>query len=197
VIYRRGGHPVIVERPYKRGTILLCADSYLISNEALRSERHPAVLIRLLGPHRHVTFDEAHFGIYKVPGIAQLIRNYKFHWFFLSIALLFILFIWKNSISFIPPTDDGDGDTSASNTGKGYAQGLTSLLRRNIPVKNVLRVSLEEWKKSPELEDRWRSDRMEEMVKVVELEEAVSEHQANPVKGYNAMGRILSEGNSK
>jgi hypothetical protein len=197
VLYRSDGHPVIIEKPYKRGKLLLSADSYLFSNEALRSERYPDLLARLIGPNFHVVFDEAHFGIYKVPGIAGLIRSYGFHWFFLAVGLLFILYIWKNSAHFVPPLDSGDGDVNDVSSGRDYAQGLTSLLRRNITAKNVLRVSLEEWKKSLDLERRLQSEKIEEVINVIDMEEALSQQRRNPVKGYNTICKKLSEGNSK
>lgn len=197
VIYHRDGHPVIIERPFKHGKILLCADSYLFSNEALRSERYPSLLIRLIGANFHVVFDEAHFGIYNVPGIAGLIRNYGFHWFFLAIALLFLLFVWKNSVHFVPPLDNNDGDGYDVSSGRDYIQGLTSLLRRNIPVKNVLRISLEEWKKSFDLKEKLQSEKIEEIANIIEMEEAMSEQRGNPVKGYKTICKKLSEGNSK
>jgi hypothetical protein len=41
VIYAADGRPVIIERPYGKGSLVLAADSFFLSNEALRSERHP------------------------------------------------------------------------------------------------------------------------------------------------------------
>ena len=193
ILYRQNGHPVIVERPYKHGTILLCADSYLFSNEALWSERHPALLARLIGPNSHIIFDEAHLGVYEIPGIAGLIRNFGFHWFFLVIILLFILFVWKNAAHFVPPTNtifqDPDG---GNNSGRDYAQGLISLLRRNISVKSVLRVSLEEWKKSFGTQPPFSTP--EKKATINRMEDTVLKNQSDPVMGYNAIRKILSEG---
>ena len=46
-----GTMPVVIERQYGNGSIVLVADSFLVSNEALRSERHPRLLARLFaGP---------------------------------------------------------------------------------------------------------------------------------------------------
>jgi hypothetical protein len=197
IIYRFNGKPVIVERPYKSGTILLSADSYLFSNEALWSERHPVLLSRLVGPHSNIVFDEAHLGVYEIPGIAGLIRRFGFHWFFLGIIVVFALFIWKNSSHFVPPLDiQSGGSESNATSGRDYAQGLISLLQRNIPVKAVLRVSLEEWKKSfgtrrPESPN----DRSEKST-MSSIEDIVSENQSDPVKGYNAICRLVSEGKS-
>jgi hypothetical protein len=195
VIYRQNGQPVIVERPYKRGTILLCADSYLFSNEALWSERHPGLLTRLIGPNSHIVFDEAHLGVYEVPGVAGLIRSFGFHWFFIGIIVLFVLFIWKNSVHFVPPLDiTSDGPNLNTNSGRDYAQGLISLLRRNLPAKAVLRVSQEEWKKSFGARQPKSSKARQGKSTMSTMDEIVSKNQSDPVKGYNAICKILSEG---
>jgi hypothetical protein len=196
IIYRQNGHPVIAERPYKRGTILLCADSYLFSNEALRSERHPELLARLIGPNSYIVFDEAHLGIYEIPGIAGLIRSFGFHWFFLAIILLFILFIWKNAVHFVPPADNASPDQNDDpNSGRDYAQGLINLLRRNISVKTLLRVSLEEWKKSFGTQPAFKTQ--EKKTTINQVEDTLSKNQSDPIKGYNAIRKILSEGKYK
>ena len=186
---------MIVERPYKSGTILLCADSYLFSNEALWSERHPGLLTRLIGPNSHIVFDEAHLGVYEVKGIVGLIRSFGFHWFFMGIIVLFILFIWKNSVHFVPPLDiASDGPKLNTNSGRDYAQGLISLLRRNIPAKTVLRVSQEEWAKSFGTHQPKPSKTREGKSTMVAMDEIVSKIQSAPVIGYNAISKILSEG---
>ena len=125
VLYHSNGHPVIVERPFQRGSILLCADTFLFSNEALRSERHPGLLTRLIAPYNRVVFDEVHLGIQKSPGVADLIRRFGFQWFFLTLALLFILFIWKNSVHFVPPPDSAtDVLRTSVNAGRDYSEDL-------------------------------------------------------------------------
>ncbi len=193
ILYRQNGHPVIVERPYKHGTILLCADSYLFSNEALWSERHPELLARLIGPNSNIIFDEAHLGVYEIPGIAGLIRNFGFHWFFLAIILLFILFVWKKAAHFVPPIDNTSQDQNgANNSGRDYAQGLISLLRRNIAVRSVLQVSLEEWKKSYGTRPLFYTQ--ENKASINRMEDTVLKNQSDPVGGYNAIRKILSEG---
>jgi len=196
VLYHQNGQPVIVERPYKRGSILLCADSFVFSNEALRAERLPELLTRLIGPHNQVVFDEAHLGIYKVPGVAGLIRRFGFHWFFLTIALLFFLFIWKNSAPFVPPpvgADDGF-DTNADN-GRDYAQGLMSLLRRNISAKNILAVSVAEWKKTCGHAVQPGMKPVDQTTVVNKVEDAVERNPADPLKAYNTICKLLSKRN--
>ena len=193
VLYRRNGHPVMVERPYKDGSILLCADAFLFSNEALRSERHSELLTRLIGPHNRIVFDEAHLGIHKIPGIAELTRRFGFHWFFASIALLFVLFIWKNSASFVPPADS-DMDTNA-NQGRDSAQGLVSLLRRNISAKNILAVSIAEWKKSLGYTLEGSIHSAEQTTIVTKVEQAAERNDPDPVKAYNTICKLLLKRN--
>src|SRR5208282_4345007 len=62
-IYARGTNPVVIERRFGTGTVVLATDSYFLSNEALRKDRHPDLLAWLVGPARRVVFDEAHLGI--------------------------------------------------------------------------------------------------------------------------------------
>ncbi len=196
VLYHSNGHPVIMERPYQRGSILLCADSFLFSNEALRSERQPGLLTRLIGPNHRVVFDEVHLGIQKNPGVADLIHRFGFQWFFLTIALLFILLIWKNSVHFVPPPDGAtDVLRTSANEGRDYAQGLISLLRRNIPVKNILSVSMTEWKKSFGHAGQSRIQTNDQKTVVSQAQEAISEKQADPVQVYNTICKLLSKRN--
>jgi hypothetical protein len=195
VLYFHDDHPVIIERPFKSGSILLVADSYLLSNEALRAERHSALLTRVIGSNSLVVFDESHFGIYKIPGIAGLIRTHGLQWFFCGLVLIFVLFVWKNSIHFVPPTDDISGGTAPeSNQGRDVFQGLVSLLRRNIATRDILRVGMNEWKKSFDVEERLRSDQLAKIVDVIDMEQTISENKVNPVSGYITISRILSEG---
>ena len=106
VLYTSDGHPVMIERPFGKGSLVLCADSFLISNEALRSERHPQLLVWLLGHNSKVLFDEAHFGIYKQPSVAALLRHYRFHRVLWVLAVMALLFVWKNAAYFVPPRKD-------------------------------------------------------------------------------------------
>jgi len=195
VLYRRDEFPVIVERPFRQGTILLVADAYLFSNEALRAERHPALLTRIIGSNNRIVFDEGHFGIYKIPGIAELIRTHGLHWFFGGIALIFILFVWKNSVPFVPPADDVRNETgNGGSQARDIFQGLISLLRRNIPAKDILKVCLNEWKKSFDVEERLRAEQLAKIIAVADSAQTVSENKIDPVEGYLRIRRILSEG---
>ncbi len=45
-------------------------------------------------------------GIFKHPGVLSLIKKYHFHWFIFTIAVLALLFIWKNSALFCAPAKE-------------------------------------------------------------------------------------------
>src|SRR5262249_7509494 len=93
VIYQRSGHAVVVEGMVGKGSIVLSAESYFLSNEAMLKERRPELLAWLVGKHQNVVFDEFDRGIAVDPGVASLLRKYHLQWFvlgFLALAGLFI-----------------------------------------------------------------------------------------------------------
>jgi uncharacterized protein DUF4350 len=196
VIYGRNDFPVIIERQFGMGSIVLCADSYLFSNEALREERHPKLLSWLIGKNSSVIFDEAHFGIQKRQGIATLARKYRLHWPFFVLILLAGLFVWKNSTYFVPPRDDGSS-TGGNNFvfDKDYNEGMISLLRRNISSRRILDVYFREWEKTLVPGKKAAPGKLDKIKAVLEKEGSVSSKQGDHIKAYQTIYRILSEGN--
>jgi hypothetical protein len=194
VIYAADGRPVIIERPYGKGSLVLGADSFFLSNEALRSERHPELLAWMIGESSHVVFDETHFGIFKHPGVLSLIKNYRFHWFIFGVAILALLFIWKNSVYFVPPLKSG-----SSQKGKDFVsdrestQGLISLLRRNIPKRQLLQTCVREWERSIQPEKRFRNDKLKQIKSVLQKIETQSPKSIDPVVGYRRFIKIISK----
>ncbi|MBW1705091.1 MAG: DUF4350 domain-containing protein [Deltaproteobacteria bacterium] len=195
-IYARNDLPVIIERQFGIGSIILCADSYLFSNEALRQERHPKLLSWFIGKNAGVIFDEAHFGIKENPGIVSLARKYRLHWPFFVLILLAVLFVWKNSTYFIPPRDD-DPSTGGNDfiSEKDYTEGLISLLRRNISQRRILDVYFNEWEKTLVPGNKMATGKLEKIKGLIERKGSRSSKQGDPVKTYQTIYRILSEGN--
>jgi len=146
VIYSRGTNPVVIQRKFGAGTMVVASDSYFLSNEALRKDRHPDLLSWWVGPAKHVVFDEAHFGIVETEGVAVLLRKYRLHGLAAGLILLAALFIWKNSASFVPSFEAARKQDYVA--GKEAAAGFVNLLRRNVPERDVLNVCFAEWKKS-------------------------------------------------
>jgi len=183
-LYAVDNKPVIIERSMGEGTLVLCADSYFLSNEALRSERHPQLLVWLLGRHSRIIFDESHFGIYKHPGVASLLRNYGFHWFLGALALLALLFVWKSAVYFVPPRKENQSSKAEVVSEKDYTQGLISLLRRNISSRKILSVCGQEWEQTFQKDKRIKSNAVEQMKRILQTESNSSKKKSDSVTGY-------------
>jgi hypothetical protein len=194
-IYAREGHPVVIERPFGRGTIVLSTDTFFVSNEAMRRERHPDLLAWLVGPSRSAIFDETHFGIEENPGVAALGRKYRLQIPFASILFLAFLFIWKNAFSLVPPyTDDEEGRGNLS-MGKDYLSGFAGLLGRTIPPRDVLSACREEWEKTGHRGSKGRDEALQQIRSLVEEEKGKPAGKRNPVNAYNRIISLLSERN--
>lgn len=145
-IYVSGELPVVIERSMGSGTIVLASDSYFVSNEALRRERHPAFLAWLVGANQNVIFDETHLGISQTPGISTLMRRYHLGGLLAGLAVLAALAVWKNSARLVPVTEaKANGDEIV--LGKESFGGFVNLLRRNIAPAEVLPLAIEQWSK--------------------------------------------------
>ena len=194
VIYAADGRPVIIERPYGKGSLVLAADSFFLSNEALRSERHPELLAWMIGESAYVVFDETHFGIFKHPGVLRLIKNHRFHWFIFGVAILALLFIWKNSVYFVPPTKSSRSQQSKDFVSdRESTQGLISLLRRNIPKRQLLQTCVREWERSIQPEKRSRNDKLKQIKSALQMIETQSPKSIDPVRGYRRIIKIISK----
>jgi hypothetical protein len=168
----------------------LMADAYLFSNEALRVERYPDLLSRLIGSNALLVFDESHLGIYRQPGLAGLIRQYRFHWVIAALAVLAVLFVWKNTVYFVPPPDDLDtGSREAASGEKDHTEALISLLRRNVAGRDLLRVCVGEWQKTDSAQRRVSSLALDQ------IQRLVRDAAVDPIAGYQHICRLLSEGN--
>ena len=191
-LYSYEGLPLIVERPFGKGSILVCADSYFLSNEALWSERHPRLLAWLIGAHSKIIFDEAHFGIYKQPSVAQLIRHYRFQWFFAALAVLALLFVWKSAAYFVPPpAEDGLSGAEVASE-KDYTQGLIALLRRNIAGSQILRVCAGEWVQTFKKSKRIQAMTLERIRGLAEAGAADLKKSRDPVKEYREISKDIN-----
>jgi len=188
-IYARGTNPVVIERRFGKGSVVMATDSYFLSNEALRKDRHADLLAWFVGPNRHVIFDEAHHGIMDSPGVATLIRNYRLHGLAAGLVVLAALFIWKNSLSLVPPHPDEQSGSYVA--GKDAAAGFVNLLRRNIPARDVLSVCFAEWTKSLYQGRYYTITAVTQAQAVMEAELKRAQRERDPVKAYQAICRVL------
>jgi hypothetical protein len=188
-IYARGTSPVLVERRFGSGAIVMATDSYFLSNEALRKDRHADLLSWLAGSSRHIVFDEAHLGIVEQPGVALLMRRYRLQWLVGGLLLLAGLFIWKNALSFVPPVSDEVRPEYVA--GQEAATGFINLLRRNIAPRDVLRTCFDEWTRSLAHGAAHSLARVDQAQAVLEAESARPPRERNPIRTYEEICRVL------
>lgn len=185
---------VLIERPLGRGTLVLAADSFPFSNEALRRERQSALLAWIVGPNHRVLFDEAHLGVHEKPGIASLARQYRLSGLFLALLVLAGLFIWKSAVGFIPPHQELLARERAEEVeGRDSASGFINLLRRNLPPGDLMKICLTEWNSHVARDRKPAPHRLLAMQQLIDAENALPPPQRNPVRLYREFCRILSK----
>jgi hypothetical protein len=147
VLRMENGHPVIIERTFDAGTVVLMASSWLLTNDAMVEDRQSTLLITLLGGKPRVRFDESHLGIEETGTILALARRFHLQGFLTGLFLIAALFIWRNAGSFPPRRDRGGSGPAA---GRDSLTGLAILLQRHLSEQAVLASCLREREKAGE-----------------------------------------------
>ncbi|MEQ1859314.1 MAG: DUF4350 domain-containing protein [Chthoniobacteraceae bacterium] len=187
VLYRTNGVPVIAERDFGTGSIVIASDSYFLSNEALRGARAPKLIARVIGPPRTVVFDEEHHGVTEEMNVVGLARKHGLEGAMLAILFVVALFVWKNAVPFLPARADSRID-DADVTGANAAEGFVNLLRRSLSPGRLLATCAAEWRRA-----RGRRLRPEEASHV---ETVMRAHEARGLSGRDAAAayRTIAEG---
>jgi hypothetical protein len=173
------GHPTVIERRLANGSIALVANGYLLSNEALLERRDTELLVSLIrGPARNFTFDEYHFGISETGSVVALARKYGLDGLAAGLALLFALFVWQSSASFLPPREEAEAEV----LGKSAVSGFVNLLRRGVARSELLPVCAKEWR-------RYGSSAKGKQV------EEIAASGGDPLDAYQRISCILAERN--
>ncbi|HXJ57666.1 MAG TPA: DUF4350 domain-containing protein [Verrucomicrobiae bacterium] len=198
VLYARptatNGLPVLVERTWGPGALVLAVDSYPFSNEALRHAPPAALLSWFVGPNRHVVFEEAHLGVSADPGVAALAREYRLGALFVALLVLAGLFVWKSSMNFLPPTaDDLARERGNEVAGRDSASGLANLLARHVAPSEIMKICLEQWNEHVARHSRPSPARLEAMQKLIDAENARAPAARNPTRLYLEFCEILSK----
>jgi hypothetical protein len=195
VIYRRDDHPVMVERAFDGGSVVLVSDGYLLSNEALTRDRQAGLIAWLIGDNTDVVFDETHLGVVEPTGFMVLVRKHRLHGLFIGLVVVGVLYVWKNALGFIPPTDDVDRHATRTDLadGRDAAAALVNLLRRTIPPSEILAACVGEWRKSNLRGARGHRPKLEKIEQVLIEEQSFPPRQRNPVGAYQRISRILKE----
>ena len=179
-LYKVENHPVVIERKIGRGSILLATISYFLSNEAMVRERRPELLLYILGGKQKAVFDEFHNGVSVDPGVASLLRKYHLEWTIAGLLLVAALFIWRNSMPLVPPARRSA--SALLSEGKDAASGLTNLLRRNVPAREIMDLCYNEWRKSPQSKN-----------KVEAVGSMIKSARSKPQEQYNAISEMLKK----
>jgi hypothetical protein len=191
-IYQRDKKaPVVVERKFGAGSVVLVADSYPFSNEAMFKDRSAPLLAWLLGSGRDAIFDEAHLGIVEQPGMATLMRRYQLHGLIFSLLLVAGLFVWKNSASLVPPYAETQAEAGPVVAGRDSASGFVNLVRRGISPAEIINVCFAEWKKSSARVAAISPQQRRDLEQLVQQQAALEPHQRKPVENYRVLSRIL------
>jgi len=191
-LYALDGHSVVIERRMGKGSIVLCSDSYLLSNEAMRNGRYSALLAWLVGQSSSVIFDETHLGVETEPEVMTLIRNYRLHWALISLIVVAMLFVWRNATSLVPRRPEGE-NVSQSLKGKDSTAGLVNLLRRSVPANKVVNVCLDEWQASFARDPKFKAANVSRARAIAEREAGAPAMKGDPVKAYVDIYTILSK----
>ena len=184
VKYSFDGNAVIIERDFGAGTVVLSADSYFISNEAMRAERHVPLLSWLIGPSSSVVFEETHLGVSEAPGLATIARKYRLHGLVAAMLLLVGLFAWQRSSPLLPPYEEAG--VSDVVTTRDAASGLLMLLRRGIPAKELIKTCLDQWRRTS-MKSRSAD------AKAKEAEMIALDSTLHPVEAYRRIARVFSK----
>jgi hypothetical protein len=187
VLYTCENRPVIIERKLRKGSLVFSADSFLVSNEALRTERSPHLLARLFDGPPQVIFDEEHLDVREDPGMATLARKYHLQGVAAGLILLTALFVWKNAVRFLP-AQKSSADESGVVAGKESAEGFVNLLRRTIKPSEILGICVGEWRKA-------FPNRPREMARIDEIfgqEQERPARERNAVTTYQSICRSLT-----
>ena len=192
-LYELDGKPVVIERAYGKGTIVLASDSWFISNEALVKERTASLLAWLAGPNSAVIFDETHFGIQESPGVAALGRKYRLQGLFAGLLLLAALFIWKNATSLVPPGEGRPERSEGARAGRDSLAGLAGLLRRTIPQSDILAACVEEWKRTSRKGARDSAGDAALVESIAAGETRRPKRGRDPVGAYQQIHKLLAE----
>jgi hypothetical protein len=195
VIYRRADKPVIIERAIDSGSIVICTDTYFLSNEAMidRNSRNPQLLAWLVNKPT-VVFDETHLGVVSGEGISSLAEEHGLANLFFVLLVIAGLYLWKSSVSFLPRDPEhierfgGHGIS-----GKSSAAGLHNLLRKCIPVSRILNECLKHWSASISTSRPKQRAARDKIRAVIDAENNRSTRQQDPVKAYTTICRILAE----
>ncbi len=148
-LYARDTLPVLLERSMGAGTIVLCSDTYPLSNEAQQIERTPGLIAWLAGSSQHILFDEYHLGVSRDPNIMVLLQRYRLHYLLLALLGIALLFLWQSAVPLTPRRSLQElARRDVQSSQRAQAGAMSYLLRRSLPSKELLTTCYAQWRDS-------------------------------------------------
>ena len=147
----RSGAPLFLERTFGKGSIVLVGQSKLFTNDELAVHPDNEALAAAPGVYRAIVFDESHLGVEDTGTVLALVIAHRLDWMLLGFGVLAILYIWRSSVSFVPPHDSPAETTIA---GRDAHVALSNLLMQSVPARSILRICAEEWNRSAGIQAR-------------------------------------------
>lgn len=193
VLYEFLGKPVVIERAWGKGSVILMADSYLFSNEAMVIDRYTSEIVRILGTPRQILFDELHLGVQSEEGVMMLIHRYRLTGVLYAVLLLIGLFVWQRASSFIPKYTNPNDDRSGIGISVDSGQGFTNLLSRHIPRKELLKTMVAEWNSTfrHQVIMKTKAEKLDRESRPINQ----ADNKEHPVDTYNRLLKNLNERN--
>ena len=188
------GRPVVIERVYGKGRIVLSADSWFLSNEALAKHRKLGELIWAAGDRPVVIFDETHHGVQTSEGVVGMASRYSLHGVLPGLGILFLLVLWRGNSSLVPGTASLDLGVGESVTVDGIdsESGVVRLMRTGIPGNEILRECYLAWARNPILRRKFSKAQVEAVRDRVVAEESKAAGQRSFVNAYREIVKSLS-----
>jgi hypothetical protein len=136
--------PLVIERAFGKGSMVLVADGRVFSNQSVAEAKRTALLTHAIGSHTRIVFDETHFGIVESGSVVALARRFRLHGVALGLAIVALLFIWKNATSFPPVSSAPEQKVF----GRTSVAGLVTLLQRHVAQDRLASACWQEWLKT-------------------------------------------------
>ena len=190
VMYSRSRQPVLAERDFGAGKLVLASDTYFLSNEALFKDANPPALAWLLGDARRVVFDEQMHGTRENPGLMTFVNRYRLTGAVFALLALALLYLWKNAAALVPPPPDPGAEGAPPQAGLAADAGLPSLLRRAVPPAQLPQLCYDQWKHSSGGLDGRRRPTPERRKRLTEILSAFG-LEKDPAAAYRAMRAAL------
>lgn len=191
-LYDVDGAPVVIQRVFGRGTLVLLASNDLLTNDALRHQRQTALLAWLSGTGTRILFDETHLGTRLSPGILTLVRRYGLGGVLAGLVGVTALALWRAASGLVPRLQATSSDSRDVVLGRDAATGFTQLLRRSVSTEELLPLCVAEWRRSLPANRPDLGRKAEAIQDLCNLETARPPREQNPADTYRRMAELLS-----